>query len=250
MIPTWQSGDVTLYLGDCLEVLPTLAAGSVDAVVTDPPYSSGGAFRADRSQTTATKYVQTDSQFTCRTEFGGDNRDQRSFLAWATMWLSWLYRIGVPGATIMVFTDWRQLPTMTDAIQCGGYVWRNLVTWWKPGIRMQRGRFSLSAEYVIYGSRGVPLEGESSPQNVLAFQPVNGDDKEHIAEKPVDLLKSLVSVTPQGATVLDPFMGSGTTGVACVQTGRKFIGIEIDPGYFEIARKRIEQAQMQTRMAI
>ncbi len=115
---------------------------------------------------------------------------------------------------------------------------------------MKRGRFSLSAEYVIYGSRGVPTAGEQSPQNVLALQPVNGDDKDHIAEKPIDLLKTMLGVTPTGATIIDPFMGSGTTGVACVQTGRKFIGIEIEPKYFEIAVKRIEAAQLQMRLPL
>ena len=145
----------------------------------------------------------------------------------------------------MLFTDWRQLPTMSDAIQCGGWVWRNLVTWWKPGVRMQRGRFSASSEYVVYGSRGVPVDGEKSPQNVLQFAPVAGEEKSHIAEKPVDLMKALIGVTPSEAVVFDPFMGSGTTGVAAVQMGRKFIGIELEPRYFDIACERIENAQRQ-----
>ena len=88
-------GDATLYLGDCLEILPTL--GPVDAVVTDPPYSSGGQFRGDRNQRTSLKYVQADSDLTCRVEFAGDNRDQRSFLAWATMWLGKSLAITRPG---------------------------------------------------------------------------------------------------------------------------------------------------------
>lgn len=237
-------GNATLYQGDCLEILPTLE--SVDAVITDPPYSSGGQFRGDRNQKTATKYVKTDSVFTCKNEFSGDNRDQRAFLAWSTMWLGHLHQKANDGAVIMVFTDWRQLPTVTDAIQCGGWVWRNLVTWWKPGIRMQKGRFSTSAEYVVYGSKGVPAEGERSPQNVVKFAPVSGDDREHIAEKPVALLETLIGPTPFGANICDPFMGSGTTGVAAMQLGRKFTGIEIDPRSFDIACRRIEDAQRQS----
>lgn len=165
-------GNATLYLGDSLTVLPTL--GQIDALITDPPYSSGGQFRGDRMQKTATKYVQSDSAFTNRDEFAGDNRDQRAFLAWSTMWMGQALQIAKPGAVCMIFTDWRQLPTVTDAVQCGGWVWRNLVTWWKPGVRMQRGRFSSSAEYVVYGSHGIPIEGERSPQNVLSFPPVGG----------------------------------------------------------------------------
>ena len=232
---------IDLYHGDCLELLKTMPDGSVDAVVTDPPYSSGGQFRGDRNAQPSVKYVNSDAVNTCRNEFAGDNRDQRAFLAWATMWLSQTFRITKPGGVICLFTDWRQLPTMTDAIQCGGWVWRGLVTWWKPGVRMQRGRFSASAEYVLYGSKGVPTPGQESPQNVLSFQPVRGDDKDHIAEKPVELLRTVLGVSVEDATILDPFMGSGTTGVACVQTGRKFIGMEIDEGYFEIAKRRIER---------
>jgi site-specific DNA-methyltransferase (adenine-specific) len=238
-------GDATLYLGDCLDVLREMDGNSIDAVITDPPYSSGGMVRGDRAQKTSMKYVQSGNGETCRTEFSGDNRDQRAFLAWATMWLAGLHRNATDGAVCMVFTDWRQLPTVTDAVQCGGWVWRNLVTWWKPGVRMQRGRFSASSEYVVYASRGVPASGEKSPQNVLQFQPVSGVQKEHIAEKPVDLLKALIGVTRQGSAICDPFMGSGTTGVAALQMGRKFVGIELDAHMFDIACRRIEDAQRQ-----
>jgi len=236
-------GDATLYLGDCLEVLPTLSG--IEAFVLDPPYSSGGQFRGDRTARPSIKYVQTTSDFACRAEFAGDNRDQRAFLAWSALWFGYMMQASVPGATVCAFTDWRQLPTMTDAIQAGGWVWRNIVTWWKPGIRMTRGRFSQSAEYLVYASNGVPIEGERSPQNVLSYAPVGGDDKEHIAEKPIALMKDIIGITLPGAIVADPFMGSGTTGVACVNMGRSFIGIELDPYHFDIACRRIEQAQRQ-----
>ena len=113
---------------------------------------------------------------------------------------------------------------------------------------MQRGRFSSSAEYVVYGSRGVPADGEKSPQNVLQFAPVGGDDKSHIAEKPIQLLETLIGITARGAIVCDPFMGSGTTGVACVNLGRKFIGIEIERRYFDAACDRIEKAYAQGKL--
>jgi site-specific DNA-methyltransferase (adenine-specific) len=115
---------------------------------------------------------------------------------------------------------------MSDALQCGNWIWKNLVTWWKPGIRMQRGRFSSSAEYILFASNGVPLEGEKSPQNVLSFRPVSGKDKIHIAEKPVELVETLLGVSPANSVVLDPFMGSGATAEACERTGRKWIGVE------------------------
>jgi len=72
----------------------------------------------------------------------------------------------------------------------------------------------------------------------------------HPTQKPINLIRRLVLKLPKGSTILDPFMGSGTTGVACVQTGRNFIGIEIEPKYYEIAEKRIAEAQLQMRMEI
>ncbi len=242
--PTWSSpcGTVHLYRADCLEVLPTLAKGSVGAVVTDPPYSSGGAFRGDRTASTVSKYVQSTSIETCRTDFTGDNRDQRSFLVWCTLWCAAARAAATSGASFASFIDWRQLPTLTDAVQAGGWVWRNLATWWKRGVRMQRGKFSLSAEYIVLASNGGQIDGECSPQNVLDVRPVDGEDKEHLAEKPSELVEVVVSATPRGCTILDPFMGSGTTGIAAVRAGRRFIGVEIDEGYFEIAKRRIVAA--------
>jgi site-specific DNA-methyltransferase (adenine-specific) len=242
--------EVRLLCGDCLELMRDLPAGSVDAVITDPPYSSGGAYRGDRMQSTIAKYVQTTSVDTWRDPFTGDNRDQRGFLVWCAMWMGEARRVTKPGGLIACFTDWRQLPTMTDALQCGGWVWRGIATWWKPGIRMQRGRFSLSAEYVVFGSNGDVAEGEQSPQNVFSCAPVNGDDKTHIAEKPVSVVNWVMGVTPKGSTVLDPFMGSGTCGVSATQMGRDFIGFDIAAEYVDTARRRIEQAQAQMRMPL
>jgi DNA modification methylase len=232
----WLLGRHRLVCGDCLDVLPTLS--DIDAFVLDPPYSSGGQFRGDRSHAPSKKYVQTESVQTHRAEFEGDNRDQRAFLAWSSMWFGQMLQSSKPGAVVCAFTDWRQLPTMSDAVQAGGWVWRNIVTWWKPGIRMQRGRFSSSSEYLIYASNGVPAAGENSPQNVLSYAPVDGKDKGHIAEKPIQLLVELLGVTPTGAIVADPFSGSGTTIIAAEMTGRACHAIEISPQYVDVAVRR------------
>jgi len=92
-------GDCTLFQGDCLEILPTLEAGSVDALVTDPPYSSGGMFRGDRTQKTVVKYVQTQIQLILvKIDFSGDNRDQRAYLAWCSLRFSACKSISHDGA--------------------------------------------------------------------------------------------------------------------------------------------------------
>src|SRR5690606_31540465 len=83
--PYYEGDGVTIYHGDALAVIPELP--EFDAVITDPPYSSGGAFRSDRMQSTVAKYVNSDTAVS-RPEFSGDNRDQRSFLAWSTLWLA------------------------------------------------------------------------------------------------------------------------------------------------------------------
>jgi site-specific DNA-methyltransferase (adenine-specific) len=245
-------GDCTLYLGDCRDVLSTL--GDVDAIVTDPPYSSGGTFRSDRTRTTGAKYigggyVDVETAYK-RPEFSGDNKDQRSFLIWSEGWMRDCFKVCRDGAVLCVFTDWRQLPTTSDAIQCAGWTWRGIFPWDKTeAAPPQRGWFRNQCEYVLWASSGViPAKGDCLPG--LFRQSVAAEGKEHIAGKPVALMKTLLRITPSGSKILDPFMGSGTTGVACAKLGRKFIGIEIEPEYFDIACKRIEDAYREPELEV
>jgi DNA modification methylase len=112
--------------GEALELLASLPGGCADAIVTDPPYSSGGAFRGDRTKSTDAKYTQTEQQGR-RPDFAGDTRDQRSWAYWCALWLSECLRLAKPDARLVAFSDWRQLPTLTDAVQAGGWVWRGIV---------------------------------------------------------------------------------------------------------------------------
>jgi site-specific DNA-methyltransferase (adenine-specific) len=234
--PYYQDEQVTIYHGDSFDILHDLSG--IGAVITDPPYSSGGAFRGDRAQLTTTKYVNSDTA-AYRPEFAGDTRDQRSFLAWATMWLNAARQASEPGAVLASFIDWRQLPVLTDAVQAGGWTWRNLATWWKPGVRMQKGRFSASAEYVIYATNGPVLDGAGSPQNVFSCKV--DSDRDHIAQKPADVMRWVLQVVRPGCLVLDPFMGSGSTLRAAKDVGCKAIGIDVDERYCEIAAERCAQ---------
>ena len=238
--PYYQDEHATIYQGNALDIIPQLS--NIGAVVTDPPYSSGGQFRGDRIIKTSTKYVQTESQENKpRPEFAGDNRDQRAFLLWCSMWMQKALEVSVQGAPLISFTDWRQLPTMSDAAQVGGWVWRNIGTWWKPGCRMIKGRFSSSAEYFIYCTNGAAINGPSSPQNVFSCAPVRVDNKSHIAQKPLGVMKWALSIVNDDAVVLDPFMGSGTTIRAAKDSGLKVIGIELDEYYCEKAAERLQQ---------
>lgn len=238
-----------VVLGDCLDVMRTLAPGSVDAIVTDPPYSSGGQFRGDRMNDTTSKYVQTGT-IEARPDFAGDNRDQRAYGYWCALWLSECLRIAKPGSPIVLFSDWRQLPTTTDTLQAGGWVWRGIAIWDKTeGARPAYGRFRAQAEYLVWGSAGAMRSTGDVIPGVFRY-PVLQADKHHITGKPTALMRAVLAITPPGGLVLDPFAGSGTTGVACVLEGRSFLGIEREATYVEIARRRIAEAQAQTTLAL
>lgn len=239
-------GLATLYQGEALEVLDALGEGMADAVITDPPYSSGGQFRGDRAMDTKTKYLSSSSSSQERTtNFGGDNRDQRSFHFWSTLWSAAALRVAKPGAPALFFTDWRQLPVSTDYLQAGGWVWRGVVPWAKKTARPQMGRFSAQCEYVVWGSAG-PMAVEREVGCLPGFYEfAYPSDREHVTQKPVDLMEAMVAICAPGGTVLDPFMGSDTTGVAAVRTGRRFIGCEQNAEYFAIACRRLEDAQRQ-----
>lgn len=242
MKPYYQAGGVTIYKADALEILPELSG--VGAVVTDPPYSSGGAFRSDRTQSTVSKYIQTGSAAVgIMPDFSGDNRDKRAFLLWCSLWLAAARNASKPGAVLCSFIDWRQLPTLTDAAQIAGWVWRNIATWHKPGCRMQKGRFSSSAEYVVYGTNGPALDHDKSPQNVYSCAPVGLEGKEHIAQKPDAVMAWVLSAVPAGSLVLDPFCGSGSTLRAAKMAGLESVGIEMDERFCEIAARRCDQEQ-------
>jgi site-specific DNA-methyltransferase (adenine-specific) len=230
-----QIGRATLYLGDCMAVMPKLK--TFDALITDPPYSSGGMMRGDRMQSTSSKY-QSPEHAGIHPEFGGDTRDQRAYLAWCTLWLGEAMAHTAPGAVVALFTDWRQLPTTTDALQCGGWVWRGIGVWDKTeAARPQLGRYRNQCEYFVWGSHGPMLDAGPCLPGVFRYS-VNSEKKQHLTAKPSNLMAEMLGIC--GPVICDPFMGSGSTGIAALKTNRHFIGIERDPTYFDIACKRLE----------
>ena len=232
-----QIGNATLYRADALEVMAALDRGSFGACLGDPPYCSGGNVR-DKAQATSAKYLSSE-QRSLYPEFQGDTRDQRSYLAWSSLWLGRARELVASGGLVGVFSDWRQLPVTTDALQCGGWVWRGVVPWDKTeSCRPQLGRYRNQAEYVVWGSNGPrPLAGTVAPGVMRHCVPRK---KHHIAGKPVELMTALLSVME--GPILDPFMGSATIGVACLQLGLPYVGIEVDETYFAIACQRMEEA--------
>ena len=237
-----------LHQTDAFRWLCDAPAASVQALITDPPYSSGGATRTDRAASTGAKYSTSSAQ-SLRPDFLGDNRDQRSMLLWMNLWLSEAQRVLEVGAPIALFTDWRQLPIMTDALQVAGFVWRGVAVWDKTeATRPQMDGFKSQCEYIVWGSNGpMPRDGRVGCLPGLFRHPVKQNDKHHQTGKPLPLMRNVVRICPAGGTILDPFAGSGTTGVAALMEGRRFIGCELVEDYVETSRRRLEQAAQETR---
>ncbi|KFA35280.1 DNA-methyltransferase [Xanthomonas vasicola] len=226
-----------LLQGDALTILPTLEANSFDALITDPPYASGGLTAAARARPPSTKYCRDGGH----ADFVGDERDQRSHLKWMHLWLSECARVLKDGAPVLLFTDWRQLPLTTDALQIAGFTWRGITVWDKTeGVRPQLGRFRNQAEYIVWGSKGnMPLDRRAPVLPGVIRESVRKADKHHLTGKPTELMRQLVQICESGGRILDPFAGSGTTLVSAAQEGYACTGIEMAEHYYKVARNRI-----------
>ena len=192
--------------GDTLKLVKAFQPGIFDAVITDPPYASGGTKQNERNRTTNQKYSSM-SAANALPDFDGDNKDQRSWTHWMAEWLYDVRKACKKGAPICLFIDWRQYPSITDALQWAGWIWRGTAVWDKGNSRPQKGRFRQQAEYIVWGSNG-PM-------------PIN---------RPVSCL------------ILDPFVGAGTTVLAAVMTGYRAVGIEVTDAYYKLGSDRVKIA--------
>jgi DNA modification methylase len=216
-------GNCRLLLGDCLAVMPTL--GRVDAVVTDVPYGisqqSNGLRRLDYG------------------EWDGESATPVTIAAMTAL-------SDVP--SVIAWCDWRQLAEIAEALP--GRSERPL-TWAKPNPPVLNGQslFLSSTEHAFYGKLpSAWFSGGCIKSYWIGPPPI---EREHPTQKPTWLMQQCVQATvAPSAICLDPFMGSGTTGVACVNLGRSFIGIELDEQYFNIAVKRITDAHKQADLFI
>jgi len=234
---------VTIYHGEACDVLRRLPHRSANVLLTDPPYSSGGMFRADRQGTVENKYnvIVSGSTGVSDVDFSGDTRDQRAWDCWVAAWMSACRLIVEPSGNAFVFSDWRQLPTATDAVQLGGWVWRGVLVWDKTTTRPIPGRFYQVVEFLTWATNG-PFQARTNetPCAIIRVPPVRGNEREHVTQKPVELLRHIlrVAVGDAPATILDPFAGSGSTLLAAKQMGCCAVGVEMDEAHCEIAAKR------------
>ena len=198
-------GNQRLILGDCLQVMPTL--GRFDAVVTDPPYGLGD---WNNRGSNAKRPFDSDRTQAWDKPIGQEHID--ALMASAPKQIIW-------GGNYLIdfLRSTKQMLVWNKGIR--GMHFNDCEMAWCSQFR------------------------EAS--RVFDYSPASAEPKQHPTQKPVALMEWCLGFLPDAETILDPFMGSGTTGVAAVQMGRKFIGIEREERYFEIACKRIEQAQRQ-----
>lgn len=212
-----EIGKCTLYLGDCRDILPTL--GKVDAVVTDPPYGIGYVHSGKGG------CLARSTQFGGKAIIGDDQQFDPSFLLGE--WESIIFGANhfadkLPPSPCWLIWDKRDGICNNDQADCE-LAWCSIK---KP------------ARLVRHLWNGMLKASE------------RGQERVHPTQKPIAVMQWCLTHVPDARTILDPFMGSGTTGVACVKMGRSFIGIELDPDYFEIACQRVRDAYAQPDMFI
>jgi len=199
-----RDGTVVLYRGDCLALLPQLPKGCVDAVVTDPPY---GVHLADWDNRVPHELCKTFHELTTGpiVWFGAAPQHRNDLLAFDP-----------PPQRVCV---WNPAFTLSKTA-ANGFFYR-----WHPVYCWQ-----------------LPKTHNGPSDDVWRHMIGMHHEWDHPATKPIDLITDCVRIAPAGGCCLDPFLGSGTTAVACVRTGRRCIGIELEPRYFDIAVRRVEQA--------
>jgi len=205
-------GDATLYHGDCLEIFPNL--DKVDAVVTDPPYGIG--YKAS---------VPSNANTVGNVNLGAIAGDDKLFDP--SPWIRWPCILW--GAN-----------HFAQRVPHGRWL-----AWNKLGGKQPWDQFS-DVEFAWQNKRAADKIFSHLWKGMC--QKGRGEKRSHPTQKPVALLEWCLTFVPEAETILDPFMGSGTTGVACANLGRKFIGIEIERKYFDIACERIEAAYAQGRL--
>ena len=214
---------INLILGDCLEVMRDIPDGSVDMVLCDPPY--GIDFQSQRKRDKSRRMPKIAN-------------DKEPFVAF----IPHIKRVLKDTGCAFIFTRWDVQQTFIDAMNGSGLRVRNILIWDKVihGMGDLKRAYGSRYESIIFHSSANFRFAEKRPTDILRCQRVSPHKLQHPNEKPVELFETLIrQTTKEGAVVLDCCMGVGTTGVACVNTGRRFFGVEIDPVYFEVAKNRI-----------
>jgi site-specific DNA-methyltransferase (adenine-specific) len=217
---------INLILGDCLERMKEIPDGSIDMVLTDPPY--GMDFQSNRRVVNA-KFLK----------IANDNN-----LNWVDSFIDECHRVMAVNSSIYFFCSWHNIDHFKQAIE-RKFKLKNMIVWVKNnhGSGDLKGGYAPQHEIVFYACKGRVLNRGKRLPDVIYADKIPSAKLVHPTEKNISMLEIFVGQhTDAGMLVLDPFMGSGTTGVACINLNRNFIGIELDPDYHRIALERINNA--------
>lgn len=212
--------NIKLYQGDYLEAIRGIEDNSVDLVIIDPPY--GIDFRSNYRKEKYAK-IANDSRLDFLDDMFGDLNTKLK-----------------DNTHIYCFCSWHNVDIFKQAFE-KHFKLKNILVWEKNNTSMGdlQGSYAPKHEFILFGHKGRRLRNGFRYPDVLKANRTG--NKLHPTQKPVDLLEILIKQSSEeGEVVLDCFMGSGSTGVACVNTNRKFIGIELDEKYYNIAKERIE----------
>lgn len=241
-------GDATLYLGDCREILPTL--GPVDHVISDPPFEAEAHTLQRRALGRGKEDGRRDIIDAALPFAAMDEASRRS--------VSKLLA-AVSQGWVLIFCQAEGVQAWRESLEDAGCTYKRAMVWVKPdgmpqftGDRPGMGYESIVTAWAAKGKSRWNGGGRHGVFIIPKHDAGNGHggvSNPHPTTKPMRLMSELVRLfSDAGQTVLDPFMGSGTTGAAALDLGRKFVGIELEPKYFDVACKRIEAAHRQPRM--
>lgn len=229
---------IDLRQGDCLELMKNIPDGSVDLIITSPPYNLG------KTHHTGNNRFKSYSEY-------NDDMPEELYQIWQTEILNECYRILKPDGSMF----YNHKNRIRQGKQITPYEWllktnfiiKQEIVWFNGSQNFDKCRFYPMTERVYWLAKSpktkmLNLINHHDVFNSKDWKP-EGTKSEFKRAFPVKMPKDIISCFPFAKIVLDPFMGSGTTGVACVNTNRDFIGIELDKGYFEIAVRRIKEAR-------
>lgn len=217
--------------GDCLELMNGIPDKSVDLVLTDPPYLCD--YSRHDSKSRFSKKIANDEN-----NSANENMIEK--------YMQECYRIMKDNTAIYCFCNYKKIDFFKKTIETAGFNLKNIIIWDKQrnGMGDLSTTFGYSYEFIIFASKGQPKIRGKRISDVWQFARVKPKEQKHQNQKPIDLLKQAIEKSSdEGSVVFDGFMGSGSTCVACVNTGRHYIGFELDPQYYNIACKRLDEAE-------
>lgn len=235
-----------IYNKDCLDVLKNIPDNSIDLVVTDCPYKivSGGCTNVPRKD-------EPSGIFNRRLAFTQQNAKSGKLFDFNDIqfkdWLPDVYRILKPDTHCYIMINSRNLKELQQECENIGFKFQQLLVWDKGNVTPNR-YYLNSCEFILMLRKGKAKNiNNMGTKNVLKISNIIGN-KRHPTQKPVALLEYLIKTyTNEGDLVLDNCMGSGSTGIACLNTNRNFLGMELDENYFNIAKERIEKRELELK---